>query len=180
VSTTTVSYNKVNGTATANISGGTAPYTYSWNTTPVQTGSTITGLTAGTYVVTVNDNSGCTITISGTVAQNGAHITVDTNDSTDLAITGVTVNSIPTTHITGTMPNVPGTSALLGTTQVGTYTVEIGYSSTTVDQHITMTDSNGVIYCGNNSPLNGILTFTTVDVASVPRIIIVASDGLCP
>jgi len=37
-----------------------------------------------------------------------------------------------------------------------------------------------VIYCGNNSPLNGILTFTTVDVASVPRIIIVASDGLCP
>ncbi len=179
ISTTSVSFNKVNGTATANMSGGTPPYTYSWNTTPVETGSTITGLTAGTYVVVVNDSTGCTMTISGTVVQNGAHITVDTNTSTDLAITGVTVNSIPTTYILGTMPNIPTTATLLGTTQVGTYTVLVGYSSTTASQKIVLVDSNGTINCGNNSPLNGVLTFTGVVVSPSPRIIITASDGVC-
>jgi len=34
---------------------GTAPYTYSWNTTPVQTTAIATGLAAGTYTVTITD-----------------------------------------------------------------------------------------------------------------------------
>src|SRR5690606_26142670 len=42
--------------------GGTPPYTYSWNTDPVQTGPTATGLEAGTYVVTVTDANGCVST----------------------------------------------------------------------------------------------------------------------
>ena len=33
--------------------GGTSPYTYTWNTTPVQYTSTATNLVAGTYTVTV-------------------------------------------------------------------------------------------------------------------------------
>ena len=46
-----------NGTATiSNIVGGSGTYTYSWNTSPVQTTITATGLTAGqTYVATVTD-----------------------------------------------------------------------------------------------------------------------------
>ncbi|NNM15326.1 MAG: T9SS type A sorting domain-containing protein, partial [Bacteroidia bacterium] len=39
---------------------GTAPYTYSWNTVPAQTGTSISGLTASTYQVTVVDSEGCT------------------------------------------------------------------------------------------------------------------------
>jgi len=35
--------------------GGTAPYTYSWNTTPVQTSCYCTGLAAGTYTVTITE-----------------------------------------------------------------------------------------------------------------------------
>lgn len=50
------------GTAEAFPSGGTPPYTYSWNTLPVQTGSVATGLAAGTYSVTVTDNNGCKVT----------------------------------------------------------------------------------------------------------------------
>ena len=42
--------------------GGTMPYTYSWNTDPVQTGATASGLAAGTYVVTVTDAGGCEAT----------------------------------------------------------------------------------------------------------------------
>jgi uncharacterized repeat protein (TIGR01451 family) len=43
--------------------GGTAPYTYSWNTVPVQTTATATGLSNGTYSCLVTDNNGCTVTI---------------------------------------------------------------------------------------------------------------------
>lgn len=57
-----------NGTATANPAGGTPGYTYSWNTVPVQTTKTATGLIAGTYTVTVTDNIGCIITGNTTIS----------------------------------------------------------------------------------------------------------------
>lgn len=43
-----------NGSATVNVSGGTAPYTYSWSTNS-STGATANGLTAGIHTVTVKD-----------------------------------------------------------------------------------------------------------------------------
>ena len=48
------------GGATATGSGGTPQYTYAWNTIPVQTSQTATGLFAGVYSVTVTDSAGCT------------------------------------------------------------------------------------------------------------------------
>jgi gliding motility-associated-like protein len=47
------------GQASAAPTGGTGPYTYSWNTVPVQTGSTVT-TGAGTYTVVITDGNGCT------------------------------------------------------------------------------------------------------------------------
>jgi gliding motility-associated-like protein len=41
--------------------GSGGPYSYSWNTIPIQTTSTATGLKPGTYTVTVTDNGGCGI-----------------------------------------------------------------------------------------------------------------------
>lgn len=56
------------GSATANVSGGTQPYTYTWNSSPSQTTPTATGLGVGTYRVTVYDQNGCrareTVTIN--------------------------------------------------------------------------------------------------------------------
>ncbi|NNF02557.1 MAG: T9SS type A sorting domain-containing protein [Bacteroidia bacterium] len=43
-------------------SGGTSPYTYSWNTSPVQNTAEATNVPAGTYTATVTDNNGCTVT----------------------------------------------------------------------------------------------------------------------
>lgn len=43
-----------NGSATVNVSGGTAPYTYSWSTNS-STGATANGLTVGIHTVTVKD-----------------------------------------------------------------------------------------------------------------------------
>ena len=55
-----------NGSATVTPSGGTGPYTYVWNTSPVQTTATAINLVAGTYSVTVTDSKNCT-TISPAV-----------------------------------------------------------------------------------------------------------------
>ena len=63
-----------NGTATANPSNGTAPYTYSWSTSPVQTTQTATGLSAGMYTVTVTDLNGCINTDSVTLIATTAPI----------------------------------------------------------------------------------------------------------
>ncbi len=47
------------GTATVVPTTGTAPYTYSWNTTPGQTNATATGLAGGNYEVIIADANGC-------------------------------------------------------------------------------------------------------------------------
>ncbi len=58
-----------NGTAAATVSGGTPPYAYAWNTSPVQTSATATGLVAGTYSLSATDANGCTITLIDSVQQ---------------------------------------------------------------------------------------------------------------
>ena len=58
-----------NGTMLAIVSGGTAPYTYLWNTgRPGDTGSQIEDLSSGEYAVLVTDANGCTQTAFGFVA----------------------------------------------------------------------------------------------------------------
>ncbi len=47
------------GSATALATGGNVPYTYSWNTIPVQNNATAVNLAAGLYTVTATDNNGC-------------------------------------------------------------------------------------------------------------------------
>ncbi len=56
-----------NGTASVSVIGGTGTYTYSWTPGGGAT-ATITGLTAGVYVVTVTDVNGCTASTSVTVS----------------------------------------------------------------------------------------------------------------
>lgn len=53
--------NANNGTASVSVSGGTAPYTYQWSTTPINTNTGITNATANTYYVNITDFLGCTI-----------------------------------------------------------------------------------------------------------------------
>jgi gliding motility-associated-like protein len=52
-------HNGITGNASVVIGGGTAPYTYTWTTNPVQTTATAINLAAGTYTVNVTDNIGC-------------------------------------------------------------------------------------------------------------------------
>lgn len=68
------------GTIDLTVSGGTAPYTYAWTTNDGAgldpSAQDQTGLTAGTYAVTVTDVNGCTATVSVTLEnQNEAPVT---------------------------------------------------------------------------------------------------------
>lgn len=54
------------GSATATVTGGTAPYTYSWNTNPVQTTHTA-DLKVGTWTVSITDANGCTASANVTL-----------------------------------------------------------------------------------------------------------------
>ncbi|MDO7173358.1 SprB repeat-containing protein, partial [Mariniflexile sp. AS56] len=54
------------GTASVSATGGTAPYSYSWNPGG-ETLDTITGLSSGDYTVTVTDANGCTAMATVTV-----------------------------------------------------------------------------------------------------------------
>ncbi len=58
-----------NGTAGVVASGGTPPYSYQWNSVPVQNGSYATGLAPGNYSVTVSDARGCILVLPATVGQ---------------------------------------------------------------------------------------------------------------
>jgi len=71
------------GSATANPSGGTPAYSFSWNTTPVQNGLTANNITIGNYSVTVTDASNCTVTGSisvGSLTALSVNITSSVNE----------------------------------------------------------------------------------------------------
>ncbi|MGE3653699.1 MAG: PKD domain-containing protein [Flavobacteriales bacterium] len=72
-----------NGSATVTHTGGTPPFTYSWNTTPTQNSIISSNLAPGNYIVTVTDIKGCTDTSSTTI---GSPTPVITNNLPDQTI----------------------------------------------------------------------------------------------
>ncbi len=73
-------YNAADGTANAIGTGGTPPYSYTWNTGATST--TIDALSAGNYTVTVEDDNGCSVI--GTILVNSPtpfSFSIDTDDA---------------------------------------------------------------------------------------------------
>ena len=62
-------YGDSTGTMDVNVTLGTAPFTYAWNTTPPQSASKAINLRAGVYSVVVTDAKMCTVTFVDTVKE---------------------------------------------------------------------------------------------------------------
>ncbi len=73
------------GSITANPNGGTSPYTYSWSTG--STSATVSNLPAGTYTVTITDQTGC-VRISSVILSSPSSIA----QVTDIALIKVYPN----------------------------------------------------------------------------------------
>ncbi|RKS21943.1 putative secreted protein (Por secretion system target) [Flavobacterium endophyticum] len=118
-----------NGTASVAVTGGTTPYSYSWSPSG-GTNAMATGLTAGTYTVTVTDFNGCQITRTTTINQPAAALG-GTISKTDISCNGGS-NGTATVVVTGgTTPYSyswspsGGTNASATGLASGTYTVTV-------------------------------------------------------
>ncbi|MEW6470027.1 MAG: gliding motility-associated C-terminal domain-containing protein [Bacteroidota bacterium] len=143
-----------NGSATANASGGTSPYTYSWSNS--QTGANASGLGAGTYTVYVTDANGCTSTQTITITQPAA-ISASASATNTGCSSSTGTATVTASGGTGTLTYswAPGgqTSATATGLGVGTYTVLV-------------TDANGCTQTAtatvgtSNGPTAGIASST--------------------
>ena len=139
------------GTATATGIGGTGPYTYSWNTTPVQNTQTATGLAAGTYTATVTDANGCTTTVSATLIDPAGLVLNPTMTAANCGqpdgATNVTVTSGGSGNFSYSWDTAPVQNTQ-ATTNVpaGTYTVTVTDNITgcTETATITVTTTAGI------------------------------------
>lgn len=87
ISTTNVTcFGGNNGTAKATVNGGVMPYTFNWSFGPDS--SAVSGLVAGTYPLTVTDQSGCTFSGPSAIIAQPATPTLITINQTKLACFG--------------------------------------------------------------------------------------------
>jgi hypothetical protein len=154
------------GQLTATAINGASPYTYTWNTVPVQNGATATGLVGGIYNVTVVDAGGCSASASGIVTEPGAH----TSSATATAVTcyGGSTGSVTVTTTGGsgnyvyTWSPISNSTATANNLAAGVYNVTVhdntsgcnAFAAATVTQpdslHITTTTTNVTCFGGNN------------------------------
>ena len=92
-----------NGSATVLVAGGTTPYQYSWNTTPIQTTPTINNLTANNYNVTVTDANGCS-TIETTVVSQPTVLSLALLNQQNVSCFGVNDGVLSVNVNGGTLP----------------------------------------------------------------------------
>jgi gliding motility-associated-like protein len=114
-------------------------YSYSWNTTPVQTTASITGLVAGTYTATVTDTQrGCSLTVPVTITQPATPVVLNTTKS-NVTCFGLN-NGIISTSVTGGVPpySYAWTGAANGTAN-GLYNLPAG------TYNLNVTDLKGCI-----------------------------------
>lgn len=144
------------GSATVNATGGSGIYTYSWSNG--QTSTSATGLTAGTYTVSVNDGNGCSSTTTATITQ-------PTNISFSLISTPSTCATPGTANVSiaaGTSPYTYSWSN--GTTQQNASSLSGGTYT------LTVTDAN---FCSASQSV-------TVDQVGGVDILLSQPDTICP
>ncbi len=147
-----------NGSATANASGGTSPYTFLWNDPFSTPASTVNNLPAGMWTVTVTDNAGCTATTSVTInqpspliatvsSQTNVNCNGESNGAATVTVSGgnLTVTDAETWESTHSWTIVNGTQTnkwYVGTATAHGGAKSIYISNNTADNAYTITGSS--------------------------------------
>ena len=180
------------GSISVNPNGGTAPYTYQWNTGA--TTQSVTGVGAGTYTVLITDANGCTVNASVTVTEPAqavgatTQVTSDYNGQ-DVSCNGSTDGSINVTPGGGTAPytyqwSSGATTQAASGLGAGTYTVTVTdvngcatNASVTVTEPVLLTSASSVTsnYNGQDVSCNSAAGGTPDGVVNV-----IAAGGTVP
>ncbi|MBI4649041.1 MAG: T9SS type A sorting domain-containing protein [Bacteroidia bacterium] len=149
-----------NGSAATTVTGGTAPYSYNWSSG--QSTGNISGLTAGTYTLTVTDFKGCTISnnvvitqpavLGATIAGTDANCYGSSDGAANLTVSGGTTPYDYSWSNSATIEDISGLVA-------GNYSVTVTddhncttAASTTIGQptEITLTTNKTDATCENS------------------------------
>jgi gliding motility-associated-like protein len=148
-----------NGSDVATAGGGTIPYAYSWNTIPVQTSSNATGLTAGTYTITVTDANGCTATASTTITQppaltlSAAGFPVSCNGGNNGQTTAIPGGGTPPYNYSWSNGV---TTANANNLAAGNYTITItDANGCSIDTTVTVTQPAAIVVAFSADTING-------------------------
>ncbi len=117
------------GASTVSVTGGTAPYTYSWTNT-ISTTSSISGITAGVVSATITDFNGCNIIDSCTVITNTSCNLSVTSSKADVICNGESNGSASVTIIGGSTPysynwSNSGTGSYISNLSAGSYSITV-------------------------------------------------------
>lgn len=152
-----------NGSATINPTGGTPPYTYSWNTIPIQTTQTATGLNPGPYTVTITDAFGCTATSTCVINSSPMTVSASANPSS-VSCGGSTQLNVTSNHPNCTYVWSPSNTLSCSTcqnpvaspTSTTFYTVWVTSACTTMQANVMVT-------VGASNPVTEAVCEVTVD-----------------
>ncbi len=131
-----------NGTATANPSGGVAPYTYFWSNG--ETTQSISGLSPGNYDVTITDSNGCTATGTTTVNEGSCENLSISTSSSSVSCNGFSDGAATSVTTGGTGPftyswSNGATSQNISGVEAGSYIVTVTDTFTACTAQSTIT-----------------------------------------
>lgn len=143
--TSNASCGSANGSATVTaVSGGLAPYQYSFNGGAFGASNTTSGLVAGTYSVTIKDANSCTLTVTYNVLNNSGP-TASVTNSININCFGGSTGSFTVTPVGGTSPFTYTLTTPVQTNATGVFTgLQAGTYNVTVKDNLGCTTTASV------------------------------------
>ncbi|MEL7220236.1 MAG: hypothetical protein AAGJ93_02890, partial [Bacteroidota bacterium] len=169
-----------NGSISATVDGGVAPYIYSWSNGA--TTASIDNLEAGNYQLTVTDNTGCITTISSQIGGDAPEINPFIPTIINLPCNGNTDGNIDLIVSGGVPPyayswSTGATTEDLTGLAAGTYTVTVtGENSCTTVETFTIEEPT-LLFVDTNA---SIVTNASCDGEASGAITVIANGGILP